>query len=208
VPCRRNKNPNADVRSESSRSFVLVILSLMLVSASSCSSGHKTSSPLTTSTSPESQASASDPLVSAQCNGAVDFVAVFFTANLGEYNQEVSAVRSVLVADPFVGLVGYVDQAASYQEYLNIFSRATAGSVLTQSDIPTSFRAFVAPTDVNSLIERVKAKRGVLKVESQSAVEKSVPGLGSVTGPVDLGHVIFERPTWKVNCSVGSWPAR
>lgn len=94
-------------------------------------------------------------------------VGVFFLPAASE--ADIGAVEAVVRADPQVGLVGLVDQAAGYQEFLTLFRGTDSEDKLAQQDIPPSLRVFTSAADVTAWQSQVKAMPGVLRVSTSSA---------------------------------------
>lgn len=135
---------------------------------------------------------------------AADVVGVFFQPVTQA--ADITPVEALLAKDPEVGLVGYVDQAAGYQEFQTIFRGTDQENVLAQQDIPPSLRVFTSTVRVAALKARVSEMAGVLKVTDAPIGGNAAAGeLGPIAGFYDIGTVVYEQAGWAQSCEMVPW---
>lgn len=131
-------------------------------------------------------------------------VGVFFLPTASE--ADINSVEVVVRADPGVGLVGLVDQAAGYQEFLTLFRGTDSEDKLAQQQIPPSLRVFTSTTALPAWQSQVQAMPGVLRVTTSSAeASSSAPELNPIAGLFDIGTIVYQQPSWKSSCVLRPW---
>jgi hypothetical protein len=131
-------------------------------------------------------------------------VGVFFLPAASD--ADISAVEAVVRGDPEVGLVGFVDRAAGYQEFLTLFRGTDSENKLAEQDIPPSLRVFTGTGDVAALQSQVEAMPGVLRVSISSAAGmSSAPELNPIAGLFDIGTIVYQQSSWKSSCVLRPW---
>jgi hypothetical protein len=138
------------------------------------------------------------------CEETRMLVGVFFLPTASE--ADVQAVEAVVHADLEAGLVGFVDQAAGYQEFLTLFRGTDSEDKLAQQDIPPSLRVFTDTTELPAWQSQVQAMSGVLRVTTSSAeAMSSAPELDPIAGLFDIGTIVYQQPSWKSSCVLRPW---
>lgn len=138
------------------------------------------------------------------CQAAQALVGVFFLPSSA--TGPIDAAETASMADPNVGLVGFIDQAAGYQEFETLFRGTSSENKLSQQQIPPSLRVFTDTTDVSALVAKLEALPGVLRVTTSISGEgSSAPELNPIAGLYDIGTVVYQRPGWKSSCVLRAW---
>ena len=121
-------------------------------------------------------------------------------------DSTVTAVEAAVRADPGVGIVGLVDQAAGYQEFLTLFRGTNSENQLAQQQIPPSLRVFVGASDDLAWRLQVQSMPGVLRVTVGTAnAPSSAAELNPIHGLFDIGTVVYEQSAWASSCTLRPW---